>query len=117
MRSSTGATHGGASASMRPPAAILPRSRASSGCAISASPIQVGATTRMRAGLMMWLVAFVEELRPAVRAERASGLGDVQEYARVARPERRAGHRAVQRQVLLPYLDFPCGIRGHRLFP
>src|SRR5688572_32321045 len=45
MRRITGATHSGASTSSAAPEAF---SRVSSGCAMSASPIQLGATTRMR---------------------------------------------------------------------
>ncbi len=48
MRRTTGATQAGASTSMRA-CGSFSRSRASSGCAISASPIQFGATTRKRA--------------------------------------------------------------------
>jgi hypothetical protein len=47
MRRATGATHSGASTSICAPGA-RPRSRASKGCAIRASPIQFGATTRIR---------------------------------------------------------------------
>jgi hypothetical protein len=47
MRRTTGATHSGARTSSCTPGAFS-RRRASSGCAISASPIQFGATTRSR---------------------------------------------------------------------
>ena len=45
MRRSTAATHSGASTSIFAPASF---NRDSRGCAISASPIQFGATTRVR---------------------------------------------------------------------
>src|SRR5690242_10812828 len=48
MRRATGATHSGASTSISS-SGSLSRRRASSGCAMSASPIQFGATTRTRA--------------------------------------------------------------------
>ena len=47
QRRATGATHSGASMSTFNPGRFS-RRRASSGCAMSASPIQLGATTRMR---------------------------------------------------------------------
>ncbi len=46
MRRSTGAVHGGASASMTAPGSFL-RTSAKSGWASSASPIQFGATMRI----------------------------------------------------------------------
>src|SRR5258708_38161411 len=115
MRRATGATQGGATTSMRPPpdcASRRARSLAMSGCAISMSPIQLGATTRRRARSMPFgRGAFVQILRAAVGTKRLAVLDHVEENARVPRPERRAGHRAVQRQVLLGPLDPPSGIR------
>src|SRR5688572_20779166 len=55
MRRATGATHSGARTSIGA-AGRCSRSRASSGCAISASPIQFGATTRMRGTNALLLV-------------------------------------------------------------
>src|SRR5688572_12018913 len=45
--------------------------------------------------------ALVDVKGPAVRAARLTLPCHVEEHARVARPERRVRHRAVQRQVLL----------------
>src|SRR5207253_2719490 len=94
--------------------------RANSGCAISASPIQFGATTRIRANSCPSVVlgrrALVDVHRAAVRAARMAFLRYVKEDARVPRPERRARHRAVERQVLLVYFDFFTGVSHARCF-
>src|SRR5687768_461242 len=103
MRRATGATHGGASTSIAAPECFR---RERSGCAISASPIQLGATTRTRDKLMpLYGRALVDVLRAAIGAEGFPLFGDVEKYARMQGPERRARLRAVQRQVLLAYFD------------
>src|SRR5579862_4731445 len=115
MRRATGATQGGASASTREPG-YFARRRASSACAISMSPIQLGATTRMRGRLMaLRRCALVQVFRAAIRAERLAVLYHVEEHARMPRPQRRALQRAVQRQVLFRELDLPRGIGAHFL--
>ena len=45
-------------------------------------------------------VAFEDVVRAAVWADDFAGVGDVEKNTRVTRPERRVGHRAVQRQVV-----------------
>src|SRR5262245_63087775 len=52
--------------------------------------------------------------RAAVGTARFPFLGDVEEHARVARPEGRARQRAVQRQLLLGDLDLGRFIRLQR---
>src|SRR5262249_31927740 len=116
MRRATGATHGGARTSMRS-AGCFSCSRARSGCALSASPIQFGATTRMR-GKRLGPPrggSGGDGLRAAVGAQRLALVRDVQEHPRVARPQRRAGQRAVQRQVLLLHL-YLTGVSHERRF-
>src|SRR5689334_499327 len=97
IRRITGATHSGATTS------ISPCRRARRGCAIKASPIQFGATTRIRNLMPFYRDALVDVHRAAVRAARMAFLRHVEEDARVPRPERRARHRAVEGQVLLAY--------------
>src|SRR6267154_2393434 len=86
MRRSTGAVHGGATASMTTPGSFF-RSRAKSGWASSASPIQFGATMRIFGtgpqwplGLALRLAALVDVARAAVRAEHLAQLCDVEEH-------------------------------------
>src|SRR2546421_12586483 len=117
MRRATAATHSGASTSISRPGSFS-CSRARSGCAISASPIQFGATTRIRGKTLMTLdgCALVDEPGAAVRAERFAFLHHVEEHARMARPQRRVGQRAVQRQILFADFDRARGIAAaHRL--
>src|SRR5512145_14639 len=57
---------------------------------------------------------FVHIQRPAIRTARLAFPGDVEEHARVARPEGRAGQRAVQRQLLLRDLHLPGLLERHR---
>src|SRR5471030_1479765 len=86
---------------------------------MSASPIQLGATTRTRGSAVLpSLLALLPVSMPlgsgaleyvlgaAIRAEHVPGLGDVEEHARVAAPQRRVGRWAMQRQVLLGDFDF-----------
>src|SRR5205823_13952482 len=93
------------------------RRRARRGCAMRASPIQLGATTRMRGKRLVtsYGCALIDVLRPAVRAEHFALPGDVEEYARMARPERRSRQRAMQWQVLLRHLD-QAGVCGSLRF-
>src|SRR3954462_1224385 len=106
MRRMTGATHSGAMTSI-----CAPRRRANRGCAISASPIQFGATTRMRCNSMPFdRRALVEVHRAAIRTARLAFARHVEKDAGVPRPKRRARHRAVEGQVLLGYFDFFTGV-------
>src|SRR5258706_11421364 len=61
--------------------------------------------------------SFVYVLRSAVGAERFVRLRHVEEHARMARPERRAGHRAMQRQVLFRHVDEPRAVGGAHFAP
>src|SRR2546422_4523239 len=72
MRRATAATHSGASRSISTPGSFS-RRRARRGCAMRASPIQLGATTRMRGKRLVTFYgcALIDVLRPAVRAERS----------------------------------------------
>src|SRR5262245_710778 len=58
--------------------------------------------------------ALVDVHGPAIRTARFAFLGDVEEHPGVARPEGRAGQRAVQRQLLLRDLDLPRLLELHR---
>src|SRR3989454_10326551 len=117
MRRATGATHSGAGRSISTPGSFS-RRRARRGCAMRASPIQLGATTRMRGKRLVTFYgrALIDVLRPAVRAEHFALLGNVEEHARMARPERSSRQRAMQWQVLLRHLDQAGGVGAHRLF-
>src|SRR5205085_8779425 len=57
--------------------------------------------------------AFVNVEGAAVGAARLALLGNVEEHARVPRPERRPGERAVQRQLLLGDFHFPRLVGAH----
>src|SRR5882762_1356697 len=117
MRRATGATHSGASRSISTPGRFS-RRRARRGCAMRASPIQLGATTRMRGkrSVTFYGCALIDVLRAAVRAEHLALLGDVEEHARMARPERRSRQRAMHWQVLLRHLDQAGVVGAHRFF-
>src|SRR5438552_14910799 len=117
MRRATAATHSGASRSISTPGSFS-RMRARRGCAMRASPIQLGATTRMRGKRLVtfYACALIDVLRPAVRAEHFALLGDVEEHARMARPERSSRQRAMQWQVLLRHLDQAGVVGAHRFF-
>src|SRR6267142_3357673 len=119
MRRATEATHSGASTSSLMPGRFS-RKRASSGWAIRASPIQLGATTKMPdtgpSVSFNWR-PFVNVERAAVWTARLAFAGDVEKHARMARPERRARQRAVQRQLLLGDLDFLGRVGAHFAFP
>src|SRR5437879_9372952 len=117
MRRATGATHSGASRSISTPGSFS-RRRARRGCAMRASPIQLGATTRMRGkrSVTFYGCALIDVLRAAVRAEHLALLGDVEEHARMARPERRSRQRAMQGQILLRHLDQAGVVGAHRFF-
>src|SRR5215813_13407920 len=61
---------------------------------------------------------FVNVQRAAVWAAGFAFFRDIEEHARMPRPQRRAGQRAVQRQLLLGHLDLPGGVgRAHLPFP
>src|SRR2546422_7347939 len=117
MRRATAATHSGASRSISTPGSFS-RMRARRGCAMRASPIQLGATTRMRGKRLVtsYRCALIDVLRPAVRAEHLALLGNVEEHARMARPERRSRQRAMQWQILLRHLDQAGVVGAHRCF-
>src|SRR5882672_3206697 len=103
MRRRTGAVHAGASASMTAPGSFF-RSRAKSGWASSASPIQFGATMRIfgTARLVaLGLAALVDVARAAVRAEHLAQLRDIEEHPRMQRPHRRLGRGAMQGKIRL----------------
>src|SRR4051812_40737673 len=55
---------------------------------------------------------FVDVLGAAVRAERLVLLYHVEEHAGMARPKRRAGQRAMQRQVLFGHIDLAQLVGG-----
>src|SRR5258706_16162562 len=61
--------------------------------------------------------SFVHVLHSAVGTKRLVGLRHVEEHARMARPERGAGHRAMQRQVLFRHLDEPRAIGDAHFAP
>src|SRR5467141_4831987 len=119
MRRATGATHSGASRSISTPGRFS-RRRARRGCAMRASPIQLGATTRMRGkrSVTFYGCALIDVLRAAVRAEHLALLGNVEEHAGMARPERRSRQRTMQWQVLFGYFDDTRSVPVHYLpFP
>src|SRR6267143_2578771 len=58
---------------------------------------------------------FVNVQRAAVRAAGLAFSCDVEEHARMSRPQRRARQRAVQRQLLLRHLDLLGGVRRAHL--
>src|ERR1700694_1774201 len=59
---------------------------------------------------------FIDVPGPAVGTERFVRACDVEENARVARPERRAGKRAMQRQVFFAHLDQAGFVRCRHFF-
>src|SRR5439155_27329698 len=59
---------------------------------------------------------FVNVERAAVGTARFAFLRDVEENARMTRPQRRAGQRAMQRQLLLGHLDLLGGVGAHLPF-
>src|ERR1700704_4906974 len=103
IRRRTGAVQPGASASMTTPGSFF-RSRAKSGWASSASPIQFGATMRIFATgrlVALGLAALVDVARAAIRAEHLARFGDVEEHPRMQRPHRRPGRGAMQGKIRL----------------
>src|SRR5258706_15138751 len=101
MRRSTGAVHGGATASTTTPGSFF-RSRAKSGWGGSASPIQFGATMRIFAtGRLVapGLAALADGARAAIRAEHLARFGDVEERPRMQRPHPRLGRGATQGKI------------------
>src|SRR4029077_11898860 len=107
MRRSTGAVHGGASASMTAAGSFF-RTSAKSGWGSSAAPIQFGATMRIFGtgpqwplGLALGLLALVDVARAAVRAEHLARFGDVEEHPRMQGPHRGLGRRAMQGKIRL----------------
>src|SRR5882762_2813457 len=124
MRRSTGAVHGGASASMTTPRSFF-RSRAKSGWASSASPIQFGAIMRIFAtgpqwplGLALGLLALVDVTCAAVRAEHLARFGDVEEHPWMQGPYRRLGRGAMQGKIRFGDLDDAARrlVRAHQAF-
>src|SRR5207237_9433661 len=53
----------------------------------------------------------------AIRTKHLVLLRHVEEHARMPRPERRAGHWAMQRQVLFGHVDLARLVRGAHFFP
>src|SRR5947199_1846753 len=119
MRRSTGAVHAGASASMTTPGSFF-RSRAKSGWASRASPIQFGATMRIfGTGLVApGLAALVDVACAAVRAEHLARFSDVEEHPGVQGPRGRPGRGAMQRKIGLGHLDDAARllVRAHQAF-
>src|SRR5256885_10938496 len=123
MRRRTGAVQGGASASTTTLGSFF-RSRAKSGWASSASPIQYGAIMRIFGtghqplGPALGLAALVDVARAAVGAEHLAQLGDVEEHPWMEGPHRRLGRGAMQGKIRLGDLDDAARrlVRAHQAF-
>src|SRR6267154_6865398 len=120
MRRRTGAVQPGASASMTTSGSFL-RSRANSGWASRASPIQFGATMRIfgtGALVAPGLAALVDIARAAIGAEHLARLGDVEEHPWMQGPYRRLGRGAMQGKIRFGDLDDAAQSgRAHVLTP